>query len=78
MYIASALRTDRMSKALTGLKVSEFKALVLDFERNYQEFEAKRKKKRERKVGGGRNSKIETVEEKLFLHTLVYENVSNL
>ncbi len=66
MYIASALRTDRMSKALTGLKVIEFKELVSDFERNYQEFEAKRKKKRERKVGGGRNSKIETIEEKLF------------
>src|SRR5260370_11430556 len=66
MYIASAVRPDRMSKAMTGLKVIEFKELVSDFERNYQEFEAKRKKKRERKVGGGRNSKIETIEEKLF------------
>ncbi len=66
MYIASALRTDRMCKALTGLKVSEFNTLVVDFEWNYKEFEAKRKKTRERKIGGGRNSKIETIKEKLF------------
>ncbi len=66
MYIASALRTDRMCKALTGLTVSEFNNLAVDFEWNYKEFEAKRKKKRERKIGGGRNSKIETVKEKLF------------
>jgi hypothetical protein len=66
MYIASALRTDRMCKALTGLKVSEFKNLVIDFAWNYNEYEAKKKKKRIRKIGGGRNSKIETIEEKLF------------
>lgn len=66
MQIASALRTDRLCKALTGLKVAEFEALVLDFEIYYQEFEATRKKKRIRKVGGGRDSKIETAREKLF------------
>ena len=66
MYIASALRTDRMSCALTGLKVSEFTSLVSDFERNYKEFEAKRKPDRARKLGGGRVSKLETIPEKLF------------
>lgn len=66
MYIASALRTDRMCKALTGLKVSEFEALIPDFSWNYAEYTAKRKKKRLRKIGGGRDSKIETLEEKLF------------
>ena len=66
MQIRSALRTDRMSKALTGLKASEFWALVPDFDFYYKEFEVKRKKKRERKPGGGRDSKIETIEEKLF------------
>lgn len=66
MQIRSALRTDRMCKALTGLKVSEFESLVADFTWNYNEYEAKRKKGRLRKVGGGRNSKIESVEEKLF------------
>ena len=66
MQIRSALRTDRMSKALTGLKASEFLTLVPDFDFYYKEFEAKRKKKRKRKLGGGRDSKIETIEEKLF------------
>ena len=55
-----------MCKALTGLKVSEFEGFVSDFEFHYREFEAKRKKDRLRKVGGGRDSKIETIEEKLF------------
>ena len=66
MYIASALRTERMCKALTGLSIHEFKALVSDFSFYYKEFEAKRKKKRLRKAGGGRDSKIESIEEKLF------------
>lgn len=66
MYIASALRTDRMCKALTGLTVHEFEALVVDFEIYYKEFEARRKRERIRKVGGGRDSKIETAKEKLF------------
>src|SRR5476651_1246910 len=66
MNIASALRTDRVCKALTGLRVFEFKALVPDFSWNYEEYIAKRKKKRLRKIGGGRDSKIETTEEKLF------------
>jgi hypothetical protein len=66
MQIRSALRTDRMCKALTGLKVSEFENLVVDFAWNYKEYEAKKKKKRVRKIGGGRNSRIESMEEKLF------------
>lgn len=66
MHIASALRTNRMCAALTGLKVSEFTSLVGDFEWNYKEFEAKRKPNRVRKLGGGRTSKLKTVEEKLF------------
>jgi hypothetical protein len=71
MNIASALRSDRMCKALTGLKVHEFEALHEDFSRNYEEFEAKRKKKRQRKLGGGRGSYIETTREKLF-YLLMY------
>lgn len=66
MQIRSVLRTDRMCKALTGLRVSEFEALVIDFSQNYHEYEIKRKQDRKRKIGGGRNSKIETIEEKLF------------
>jgi len=66
MQIASALRTDRICKALTGLTVHEFESFVTDFEIYYKEYEAKRKKKRKRKVGGGRDSKIETIKEKCF------------
>lgn len=66
MNIKAALRTDRMCKALTGLTVREFENLTVDFSWNYTEYEAKRKPERIRKVGGGRGSKIEGVEEKLF------------
>ena len=55
-----------MCKALTGLRVSEFKDVVTDFNYYYSEYQAKRKKNRQRKIGGGRNSRIETIEEKLF------------
>jgi hypothetical protein len=43
MYIASALRTDRMYKSLTGLTVSEFKALIPNFSWNYKEIHCKEK-----------------------------------
>ncbi len=66
MQIRSALRTDRMCKSLTGLTVSEFESLVSDFSWNYHEYETKRVKERIRKLGGGRGSKIETIEEKFF------------
>jgi len=66
MYYKAALRTDRMCKATTGLSVLEFTSLISDFTYYYNEFEAKRKKKRKRKIGAGRDSKIETIEEKLF------------
>lgn len=66
MNYKAALRTDRMCKALTGLTVVEFTNLVADFSWNYKEYEAKRKPKRIRKLGGGRSSKLETIEEKLF------------
>ena len=66
MYYQAALRTNRMCKALTGLTSLEFTNLIPDFAYYYHAYEAKRKKKRQRAIGGGRNSKIETIEEKLF------------
>lgn len=66
MYIATASRNDRMCKALTGLRVSEFEALVPDFAWNYAEYEAKRKPKRKRKIGGGDHGALSSIEEKLF------------
>lgn len=64
MNIKAALRTDRMCKALTGLTVREFNDLAEDFRWNYQEYEARRKPDRKRKVGGGRNSYLEDIEGK--------------
>ncbi|MGH2612006.1 MAG: transposase [Rhabdochlamydiaceae bacterium] len=55
-----------MCTALTGLTPTEFETFIPDFTYYYNEHQAKRKKHRERKMGGGRNSKIETIEEKLF------------
>lgn len=66
MNFKSALRTDRMCKSLTGLTIHEFEALVIDFTWNYNEYEAKRKPGRMRKLGGGRGSYLEEIEEKLF------------
>lgn len=66
MNINAALRTDRMCKAMTGLSVREFNNLVADFSWNYAEYEAKRKPDRKRRLGGGRGSYVEEVEQKLF------------
>lgn len=66
MYYQAALRTKRMCAALTGLTPAEFTAFIPDFTYYYNELLSKRKKHRERKIGGGRNSRIETIEEKLF------------
>ena len=66
MNIRAALRTDRMCKALTGLTVHEFENLLLDFSWNYAEYEAKKKPKRKRKIGGGAHGVLETIDEKFF------------
>jgi hypothetical protein len=66
MNVASALRTDRMCKAITGLTVREFNELVADFTWNYNEYVHKKKPERIRKLGGGRGSYIESTEAKLL------------
>ena len=66
MNINAALHTNRMCKALTGLTVQEFDNLTLDFSWNYQEYEAKRKPNRIRKLGGGRHSYLKDSRDKLF------------
>jgi len=65
MNIQAVLRTDRMCLSLTGLTVLEFTSLAIDFGWNYTEYQQKKKPDRKRKIGGGRDSKIETIEEKL-------------
>lgn len=74
MNVAAALRTDRMCKAITGLTVREFTELVTDFTWNYSEYVIKLKPNRIRKIGGGRGSYIESIEEKL-LYILWYMKV---
>lgn len=66
MNIKAALHTDRMCKALTGLTVSEFNNLLIDFSWNYQEYEVKRKPDRQRRLGGGAHGVLEEMEEKFF------------
>lgn len=71
MNIRAALRTDRMCKALTGLTVSEFQNLLVDFSWNYAECEAKKNPKRKRKIGGGAHGILSTTEDKFF-YSLFY------
>lgn len=71
MNIRAALRTDRMCKALTGLTVKEFEDLLVNFTWNYTEYEAKKKPRRKRKIGGGAHGILETIEDKFF-YSLFY------
>ena len=71
MNIRTALRSDRMCKALTGLTITEFTTLLVDFSWNYTEYEAKKKVKRKRKIGGGAKGVLRTMEDKLF-YSLFY------
>lgn len=66
MNIKRALSNNRLCKALTGLSVKEFEELVPQFQWNYEAYEHRRKPDRKRAIGGGRDSYIELLEEKLF------------
>lgn len=74
MYIQSALHSDRLCASLTGLRVSEFNDLVLQFENNYKEYWITLRDDRKRKVGAGRKGKLPTIKEKLFA-SLMYLKV---
>jgi len=53
-------------KALTGMTVVEFESLVITFTLVLQKYQATRKKKRQRAVGGGRKHTLKTAAERLF------------
>jgi len=53
-------------KALTGLTILEFESLVITFSQVVQKYQATRKKKRQRAVGGGRKHTLKTAGERLF------------
>lgn len=66
MYIKAALRNDRLSASLTGLRVKEFQDLVEPFSWYYDEYWASQRIDPERAFGGGRKGSLKTYEEKLF------------
>lgn len=55
MNIQTALRSDRVCKALTGLSIQEFTELEGQFTWNAKEYRIAHTPNRERKLGGGRN-----------------------
>jgi len=67
MRISSALKNDRLCKALTGLSVEEFNRLVIDFSWNYTESRIKSKPDRVRRYGGGIKGRVPNIEDKLFI-----------
>lgn len=66
MNVAAALGSDRLCASLTGLRVREFRDLVSQFEWNYTAYLHERKPDRKRKIGGGRDSRLESIEAKLL------------
>ena len=61
-----AKKTDRIMKALTGMTVSEFEGLAITFGLVLLKYQATRKSKRQRAVGGGRHHTLTNAEERLF------------
>lgn len=66
MNVKPALRSDRSCLALTGLKVTEFEELVVQFAHVYGQEKIKRKKDRQVSFVAGRIGHLRTIEEKLF------------
>jgi hypothetical protein len=71
------VRDDRQMRALTGLNVSQFDQLVIEFEIDYKDhhqqtyLEGLSEGERQRRPGGGRKGKLPSMANKLFF-TLVY------
>lgn len=64
-------KDDRQMRAMTGMNLKAFNALVPSFEAAYQESLIQAKSWRMRALGGGRKPKLRTIENKL-LYILVY------
>ena len=71
------VRDDRQMRALTGLNISQFAQLAIEFEKDYEEYrqqvyhEGLTEGKRQRRPGGGAKGKLPGLAEKLFF-VLVY------
>ena len=61
-----AKKSDWVLKALTGLTTFEFENLAITFELVLQKYQATRKKKRKRAVGGGRKHTLKSAADRLF------------
>ena len=61
-----AKKSDRVMKALTGMTIFEFENLTITFEQVLQKYQATRKKKRKRAVGGGRKHTLKSAADRLF------------
>lgn len=61
-----AKKSDRLMKALTGMTISEFEGLVITFGLVLLKYQATRKSKRQRAVGGGRHHTLTNAAERLF------------
>lgn len=70
MSISSALKSNRLCAAMTGLTVTEFERLVPVFSSCWEASMRQRHPDRKRKFGGGRKSALRTIEEKLFFALL--------
>lgn len=66
MNIKTALRNDRLSLALTGLKIGEFEQLLIIFEPVFIQEMKERNPQRVRLFGGGRRGHLPTPAERLF------------
>lgn len=61
-----AKKSDRIMKALTGMRISEFEGLVITFSLVLLKYQATRKPHRKRAVGGGRHHTLTNAAERLF------------
>ncbi len=66
MNLEQAKQSDRLMKALTGLTVVEFEALVITFSEVLSAYQAARNPNRQRQIGGGRHHTLSTPAHRLF------------
>ena len=77
MNINRALRDERLMKGVTGMSIKGFNELLKDFKQNFEKEKRTnynkevKKGKLERKPGGGRKGRLETLQDKLFLRFFI-------
>ena len=73
LNIKRALKQDRLLRALTGLNLQAFEALLAAFALVYQEQQTLRPR-RQRDIGGGRKAKLFSPQEKLLFILFYFKN----